>query len=61
MVWSVSDFQAWEYTVEDFPGGPVVKTLHSQRKGPEFNPWSGNQIPHATAKTQQSQINIYIF
>ena len=26
----------------DFPGGPVAKTLHSQRRGPEFDPWSGN-------------------
>ena len=34
----------------DFPGGPVVKTLHSQCRGPGFNPWSGNQIPHAATK-----------
>ena len=26
----------------DFPGGPVAKTLHSQGRGPEFNPWLGN-------------------
>ena len=26
----------------DFPGGPVAKTLHSQCRGPGFNPWSGN-------------------
>ena len=25
-----------------FPGGPVVKTLHSQCRGPGFDPWSGN-------------------
>ena len=25
----------------DFPGGPVVKTLHFQHRGHEFNPWSG--------------------
>ena len=25
-----------------FPGGPAVKTLHSQCRGPEFNPWSEN-------------------
>ena len=29
----------------DFPGGPVAKILHSQCRGPEFGPWSGNQIP----------------
>ena len=26
----------------DFPAGPVVKTPHSQCKGPRFDPWSGN-------------------
>ena len=26
----------------DFPGGPVVKTLHSQCRGPNFDSWSGN-------------------
>ena len=25
-----------------FPGGPVAETPHSQCKGPEFDPWSGN-------------------
>ena len=27
---------------EDFPGGPVAKTLCSLCRGPGFNPWSGN-------------------
>ena len=26
----------------DFPDGPLANTLHSQCKGPKFNPWSGN-------------------
>jgi len=26
----------------DLPGGPVAKTLHSQRLGPWFCLWSGN-------------------
>ena len=26
----------------DFPGGPVVKTPHSQCRGRGFDPWSGN-------------------
>ena len=26
----------------DFPGGPVVKTPHSQCRGPRYNSWSGN-------------------
>ena len=53
-----------EHTFRDFPGGPVAKTLHSQCRGPRFDPWSGNNIPHATSKglhaatkTQHSQIN----
>ena len=29
--------QSW-----DFPGGPVVKTVHSQCEGHRFHPWSGN-------------------
>ena len=34
----------------DFPGGPAAETPRSQCKGPGFDPWSQNQIPHATAK-----------
>ena len=30
------------YKTGEFPGGPVVKTLHSQCRGPGFDPWSGN-------------------
>ena len=41
---------------KDFPGGPVTKTPPSQCSGHQFNPWSGNQIPHATTKTPYSQI-----
>ena len=26
----------------DFPGGPVAKNLHTQRRGARFKPWSGN-------------------
>ena len=52
---------------QDFPGGPVAKTLCSQCRRHGFNPWSwsGNYIPHATTKsshtaikTQCNQINI---
>ena len=43
----------------DFPGGPVVKTQSSQCRGPGFNPWSGNYVSHAPAKTWHSQINKY--
>ena len=31
-----------EMPLKDFPGGPVVKTLHSQPRGPGFNACSGN-------------------
>ena len=48
---------------DNFPGGPVAKAPLSQCRGPGFNVWSGNWIPHATAngsysttKTQCSQI-----
>ena len=41
----------------DFPGGPVAKTPCSQCRGPRFDPWSGNKIPHAAAKSRHSQIN----
>ena len=31
----------------DSSGGPLANTQCSPRKGPQFNPWSGNYIPHA--------------
>ena len=46
-----------EFGRRNFPGGPVAKTLHSQCKGPAFDSWSGNKIPHATTKTWYSQVN----
>ena len=36
----------------------MAKTLHSQCRGPRFDPWSGCNIPHATTKTWHSQIVI---
>ena len=33
----------------DFSDDPVAKTPCSQCRGPEFDPWSGNWIPHATS------------
>ena len=35
----------------DFPDGPVTRTPHSQSRGPRFDPWPGNEMPHATIKT----------
>ena len=34
----------------DFPDGPVAKILCSQCRGSGFDPWSENQISHATTK-----------
>ena len=36
---------------DNFPRGPLAKTLCSQSRGPGFDPWSGNQIPHTTIKS----------
>ena len=35
-----------------FPCGPVAKTRRSQCRGPGFNPWSGNKIPHTITKIE---------
>ena len=32
-----------EHGQREFPGGPVVRTLHSHCRGPGFNPWSGGK------------------
>ena len=38
-----------------------LRTLpHSWRRGPEFNPWSGNSTPCATAKTTCGQMNNFL-
>ena len=34
----------------NLPGGPVAKPLHSQCRGPGFDPWSGNWIPRDATK-----------
>ena len=39
---------------QDFPGGPLVKTLSSHCRGPRCDPWSGNQIAHVTAKNSHA-------
>ena len=56
------------HTFQGTSDGPVAKTpcSCSQCRGPGFNPWSGNLIPHATTKslqlrkTHHSQIKINI-
>ena len=59
-LWEV--LKAWDSClIKEAPGtslcGAVVKISCSQCRGPEFDPWSGDSIPHATTKTQCSQIN----
>ena len=44
--------------LSDFPVGSVVKTPHSQCKGPGFDPWSGTKILHATTKSPQTATKI---
>ena len=39
-----------ERNPRDFPGGPVVKTLCSQCRGPGLALWPESYIPHATTK-----------
>ena len=34
--------QLLKYGCRGLPGGPVIKTPHTQCRGPRFNPWSGN-------------------
>ena len=43
----------------DFSGGPVVKTLGCQCRGPRFDSWSGNWIPHAAMKISCAAANIW--
>ena len=45
------------YLFTDFCGSPVATTPCSQCMGPQFDPWSGNWIPHAPTKTPHSQTN----
>ena len=40
---------------QDFPGGPVAKTPHSQFRGHGCTPSSRNQKTHAATKTKHSQ------
>ena len=38
----------------DFPGGPVVKTLHFHRRGCGFDPRSGTKIPPTAQRGQKT-------
>ena len=43
------------HLLQDFPGGPAAKTLHSQCRGPGFDPWSGNYIPQASTRSSSAK------
>ena len=44
-------FPAFRTVRGDFLSGPVAKTLCFQHRGPRFDPWSENWIPHAATKS----------
>ena len=44
---SNSRWRSQEFTYQDFPGGPVVKTLPSNAGGASSIPGQGDKIPHA--------------
>ena len=48
------------YVYWDFPGGPVIKSLCLQRRGPKFNPWSVNYILQAATKSPHLAITIQL-
>ena len=41
-------------TIQDFPGGPVVKTPHFQGRGMGSIPGQGTKIPHAMQHGQKT-------
>ena len=38
----------------NFPGDPVAKMQELQMQEPGFDPWSGNEIPQATAESSHT-------
>ena len=47
---------SFEIQVREFPGSPVVRTLHSHCWGPRFNPYQETKISEATWLGQNIQI-----
>ena len=52
--WLCPGILLFKVTHRDFHGGPVAEALCSQRRGPGFYPWSGNQIPHVAEKSSHA-------
>ena len=42
----------------DFPGGPVAKTPYSLCRGPRFDSWLGNWIPHGGTESLHATMKI---
>ena len=46
----------------EFPGSPVVRTLHSHCRGPRFNPWLGTKVlqdvRHGQKKKEKKEKNL---
>ena len=43
----------------DFSGGPLAKTVRSQRRGPGFHPWSGTEIPQAATESSHAVLRVH--
>ena len=50
LIYERKDYICKKLRMQDFSGGRVVKTLHSQCREPGFDSWSGNWILHAATK-----------
>ena len=48
-----------ENYLNNFPAGPVTRTLVSQYGEPGFEPWSGNWILHATTESLHAADKIW--
>ena len=50
-----------KFTLGDLPGGPVVKTLRSQCRGPGSNPWlipgRGTKIPYVAQWPKKKKVH----
>ena len=56
---SLMENRCTKVNLESFPGGPVAKTVHFQRRGREFDPWLGNWDPrHPCSLAKKKKINL---
>ena len=58
---NITDSLGIKMIMWDFPGGPVVKTLHFQSKGCRLNPWLRKlRFPHAAQRSQTIKKRGYV-